>query len=125
MTALDEELNRTNHGIMHDVALWRSLRHVQGPCNDVHIIVTPGQSLDEALKACPVVPTLQAPTTSAQALASCRDEMQQSRDTLNTATVYSASAALVLSVHILRVQLGVYSVGVCWSSELGYDTPSG
>lgn len=75
-TALDEELKRTNHGMMHDIALGRSLGHIQGPCDDVHIIMTPGESLDEALKARPVVPALQTPTTSAQAVVGVDAEMR-------------------------------------------------
>lgn len=56
----------TNHGVVHDIALGHPLRHIQGPCDDIHIIIAPGQSLDKTLKACPVVPALQARTTSAQ-----------------------------------------------------------
>ena len=36
----------------------------------------------------------------------------------------NASMALALSAHTLRVQLSVRSVGACWRSELGWDTPS-
>lgn len=57
---------RTNHGVMHDIALRSPLRYVQGPCYNVHIVVAPSQSLDKALKACPVVSALQAQKTSAQ-----------------------------------------------------------
>lgn len=57
---------RTNHGVMHDITLGSLLRYIQGPCYDVHVIIAPGERLDKALKACPVVPALQAQTASAQ-----------------------------------------------------------
>ena len=62
----DVMMMRTNHGVMQDIALRSPLRYIQGPCYNVHIIVTPSQSLDKALKACPVVSALQTQKISAQ-----------------------------------------------------------
>lgn len=56
----DVMITRTNHRVMHDIALRSPLRYIQGPCYNVHVIIAPCQSLDKALKACPVVSALQA-----------------------------------------------------------------